>query len=221
MKKISMIMFVMLISMAVLTGCAGEAENVDNNAVSEVVSESISETSEDISSEEAVDEVDYSAETVMALCDELSQKYQYDDPEYIKSLVIAANLDYITDEDLEIILSTYGYTMEDLAVVYEEGISSAVVAYRRTYTYMSGAVDVEFNDEVDYANRILFQEVMLNSNDKELAAQFDESAIVHDGEGVNDFIVEEPLTSCENLLSSVAYSFRRGVVDNVYKDYIQ
>lgn len=233
MKKISMIMFVMLISMAVLTGCAGKAENVDNDAVSEIVSESISETTEDISSEEAeeesaeevceemAEEVDYSAETVMALCDELSQKYQYDDPEYIKSLVIAANLDYITDEDLEIILSTYGYTMEDLAVVYEEGIVSSAGAYLTTYTHMSGST-IEFNEGVDYANRILFQDVMLNPNDKEMAAQFDEQAKDVVSGDISKFWLEEPATSCERLLSAASDTFRCGEVwETPYAEYIQ
>lgn len=219
-------------SMAVLTGCTSEAENVDNDVVSEAVSENSVEAGEDVSSEEVVEEsteeiseeiveeVDYSADTVMDLCDELSQKYQYDDPEYIKSLVIAANLDYITEDDLEIILSTYGYTMEDLAVIYEEGMISSAEAYLTTYTHMSGST-IEFNDQVDYANRILFQDVMLNKEDKELAAQFDEYAVAHNNDEISKFWLEEPTTSCEILLSAASDTFRfGGVWENPYAEYI-
>ncbi len=233
MKKICAIMAIMAMSMAVLTGCASEAENIDNDVVSEAVSESMSDTDDVIASEkveeeaaqetseEIVEEVDYSADTVMALCDELSQKYQYDDPEYIKSLVIAANLDYITEEDLEIILSTYGYTMEDLAVIYEEGMISSAGAYLTTYTHMSGST-IEFDEQVDYANRVLFQDVMLNPGDKELAALFDEYAIAHNNDEVAKFWLEEPTTSCEILLSAASDTFRfGGVWETPYADYIQ
>ncbi len=233
MKKICALIAIMAMSMAVLTGCAGETEDVDNGVASEAVSESMSDTDDVIASEEVeeesaqetseeiVEEVDYSADTVMALCDELSQKYQYDDPEYIKSLVIAANLDYITDENLEIILSTYGYTMEDLAVIYEQGMISSAEAYLTTDTHMSGST-IEFNDEVDYANRVLFQDVMLNPTDKQLAAQFDEYAVANDNGEIAKFWLEEPTTSCEILLSAASDTFRfGGVWETPYADYIQ
>lgn len=86
MKKIGMIMLVILMSMAVLTGCTSETENVESDEVSETVSENSSEISEDILpeeveeesaeevSEEMVEEVDYSAEAVMALIDDLIAK---------------------------------------------------------------------------------------------------------------------------------------------------
>lgn len=51
--------------------------------------------------------------------------------------------------------------MEDLAVKYEEGIESAGGAFLTTHYHMNGSM-IEFNDEVNYANRILFQDVMLN-----------------------------------------------------------
>ena len=84
---------------------------------SEVASDDISskEVSEEASSEEVAE--GYSADEVMKLVDELTAKYQYNNPEHIKALVVAANLDYICSEDLDTILTTYGYTIEDMATL--------------------------------------------------------------------------------------------------------
>lgn len=191
----------------------------ESTASEEISVESTEEVSEEISEEIAA--VDYSADTIIALCDELAQKYIYDDPEYIKSLVIAANLDYIAEEDLNTVLTTWGYTMEDLAVKYEEGINAASDAYAITNHHMNGSV-IEFNDEVNYANRILFQDVMLNPLDKELAVPLDECAIANNGAKLGEFWIEEPTTSCEALLSAVSDTLRYGDVwVTPYADYIQ
>ncbi len=168
MKKIGMIMLVILMSMAVLTGCTSETENVESDEVSETVSENSSEISEDILpeeesaeevSEEMVEEVDYSAEAVMALIDDLTAKYQYNDPEHIKALVIAANLDYITAEDLDTILNTYGYTMDELATLYDECASDNALSMGDTIKYYSGEVD-SVSPEREYANRIALSDVI-------------------------------------------------------------
>ncbi|MBQ7765242.1 MAG: hypothetical protein IJ397_00190 [Lachnospiraceae bacterium] len=191
-------------------------ESINLEEVGEENSEALSEEI----GEETV-EVDYSANTIIALCDELAEKYVYDDPEYIKSLVIAANLDYITEEDLITILTTWGYTMEDLAVIYEEGIESTADAYAITNWHMEGSA-IEFNDEVNYANRVLFQDVTLNIEDRLLAIQFDEYAIASNGDKFGEFWSEEPKTSFEALLSSVSDTLRYGDMwVTPYADYIQ
>ena len=64
--------------------------------------------------------INYSAEDVMKLVDELIVKYPYNKPEHIKALVIAANLDYISKEDMDILLETYEYSIEDLGKLYDE-----------------------------------------------------------------------------------------------------
>lgn len=232
MKKRSWFALMLVTGMAVclLAGCNAGDGQVEAQVTSEIVSEKedipveasevfSEEVSEEVSEEPAA-EVDYSAETIIALCDELAQKYIYDDSEYIKSLVIAGNLDYITEEDLNTVLTTWGYTMEDLAVIYEEGIESASDAYAITNHHMNGS-EIEFNDEVDYANRILFQDVMLNPLDKELAAQFDECAIASSEEQVIEFWSEGPTTSCEVLLSSAAFTLGYGELwQTPYAEYV-
>ena len=231
-KKILSCILVMSFMAIMFVGCGNEdavkeeessSENSfisEESVISEEVSEENSETVSEEINEEAV-EVDYSADTVMALCDELAEKYVYDDPEYIKSLVIAGNLDYITEEDLNTILTTWGYTMEDLAAIYEEGINAAADAYIITHYHKEGSA-IEFNDEVNYANRILFQEVLLNPKDKELAVPFDECAIANNGAKLDEFWIEEPTTSCEALLSAVSDTLPYGEMwVTPYADYIQ
>lgn len=231
-KKILSCILVMSFMAIMFVGCSNEdavkeeESSSENSSVSEetIISEEVSEENSETVSEEINEEaveVDYSADTVMALCDELAEKYVYDDPEYIKSLVIAGNLDYITEEDLNTILTTWGYTMEDLAAIYEEGINAASDAYAITNHHMNGSV-IEFNDEVNYANRILFQEVLLNPKDKELAVQFDECAIASNENKLYEFRSEEPKTSFEALLSSASGTLCYGEMwVTPYADYIK
>lgn len=233
MKKIGMIMLVILMSMAVLTGCTSETENVESDEVSETVSENSSEISEDIlpeeveeeSAEEMAEEVDYSAEAVMALCDELTAKYQYNDPEHIKALVIAANLDYITAEDLDTILNTYGYTMDELATLYDECVQDNTFSIGDTIKYYSG-VEESVSPDRDYANRMPLYDVMLNENDKQFATFFNEnsrliSELDFDAQTtLADIMNSEYFTSGEITVVNFIHSYFYGtVMENPYATY--
>ncbi|MBQ7832444.1 MAG: hypothetical protein IJ336_02575 [Lachnospiraceae bacterium] len=229
-KNILSCILVMSFMAIMFVGCGNEdavkeeESSSENSSVSEesVISEEVSEENSETVSEEINEEavgVDYSADTVMALCDELAEKYVYDDPEYIKSLVIAGNLDYITEEDLNIILTTWGYTMEDLAAIYEEGIESSITAYFKWRERKSGSsAYTKYEIEWDYAKRVMFEQVMLNPEDKELACQFDESILGN--KGIPDFVWEEPTTSGETLISAVGYTFGYGVMETPYTEYV-
>lgn len=181
MKKNTLLLAALVVIMASFVACKNEEPVASEPASSsEVASEEVSseEVSEEASSEEVAGEY-YSAEEIMKLIDELTAKYTYDDPEFIKSLVIAANLDYITDEDLSTLLSTYGYTIEELNAIYngDNGMMSTYRAYKASRNIFNGSYD-EYDETKDYAKRISVSDVMLNGHDKELAIQFDEVADV-------------------------------------------
>lgn len=163
-----------------LVGCNEPVADDPVTPTSEVESEEVSEevsdeTSEEIS-EEAAEET-YSAQEVMTLIDNLTVKYQYNDPEHIKALVIAANLDYITAEDLDTLLTTYGYTMDELATLYDECARDNALSLGDTKKYYSGTVD-SITPEQEYDNRIALADVMLNENDKQFAVSFDENSLL-------------------------------------------
>ncbi len=80
-------------------------DSVSGEVSEEVVSEEISEEV----SEEVVEEVDYSASAIMLLIDELIAKYPIENPEHIKATMLIANLDNISEEDLQVIFDIYGY----------------------------------------------------------------------------------------------------------------
>ena len=131
-RSLVAIILMMCMSLSLLVGCGGneavneevssEASSVTEDVNSEANESEASESEEvsEVESEEVVEEEFYSAQDVMDLIDELTGKYQYNDSEHIKALVIAANLDYIKAEELDTILTTYGYTMEDLSVLYDD-----------------------------------------------------------------------------------------------------
>lgn len=178
MKKLVIIMATFIMSMAMLVGCTGgtedeeaagsqepvstEAESeVNSEEESEVVSEDISEEVSEEVSEEAEEAVDYSAEAVMALVDDLIAKYPNENPEYIKSAVIGANIDYITEDDLNTILTAYGYTLEDLNVLFGEYIGDLRSCFTLTFGYHQGGDE----PEVLFDDRMPLYEVMLNKKD--------------------------------------------------------
>lgn len=154
MKKLLVIMLVFSLSAMVLTGCTNNAENAEDTGLeqiateeesqvvteeSEVVSEEISEESSEEVSEVAVD---YSAESVMAKIDEIITTCPYDDPEQIKATVIGVNLEYISDEDLTILMDTYGYTLEELKDLFDAYMEQYLNHMWLTYCYNIGAGEV-------------------------------------------------------------------------------
>ena len=97
--------------------------------------------------------------------DELTAKYQYNNPEHIKALVIAANLDYISAEDLDIILNTYGYTIEDLAALYDECILDSANALQNSFAWSQGQID-KLTPEQTYEKRITMGDALINEEDE-------------------------------------------------------
>lgn len=180
MKKLVIIMATFIMSMAMLVGCTGgtedaeaagsqepvstEAESeVNSEEASDVVSEDISEEVSEEVSEEAEEAVDYSAEAVMALVDDLIAKYPNENPECIKSVVIGANIDYITEDDLNTILTAYGYTLEDLNVLFGEYAKELKECFDLTFNYRHGDIEAE----VIFEERMSLDEVMMNPEDYE------------------------------------------------------
>lgn len=258
MKKLLVMMLMVAMSMAMLAGCTSDAENANgtdaSDAVSSETAENISEEASDVpetdattditsettdtSSEEETEAVEevvmYSADEVMAHIDTLIAQYQYNDPEHIKALVIAANLDYISEEDLDTILSTYGYTIEELAVVYDECILDNAVALQESLAYSQGQID-SLSDENTYKNRITLESVMLNEADAEEAKWYDTMLVMRslgrdDANGRNntddmiDFS-EKVLVVNDNDLNAferTCYSYTYGILSNElsYIDYL-
>ncbi len=236
-RSLVAIILMMCMSLSLLVGCGG------NEAVNEEVSSEVSSVTEDVNSEvnvseaseseevseveseEVVEEEFYSAQDVMDLIDELTDKYQYNDPEHIKALVIAANLDYIKAEELDTILATYGYTMEDLSAIYDECAMDSYFAIGSTINYYSGVTD-SISPEQEYANRITLADVMLNESDKQFAASFDENARLVaklDGDArtaLGEIRDTEYVTSGEHAVVNFAYTLFRGeVMENPYATY--
>lgn len=174
MKKLVIIMAALIMSMAMLVGCTGGTEDaqatgsqepVSTEAESEVNSEEESEVVSEEISEEVSEEVvvDYSAEAVMALIDDLIAKYPNENPEHIKSAVIGANIDYIAEEDLYTILTAYGYTLEELNVLFGEYIGDLMSCFVLTFGYHQGGDE----PEVLFDDRMPLYEVTLNNHDME------------------------------------------------------
>ena len=199
MKKILVMLFVMALCIAMLTGCdsnTGDTDVIDSsNVVEENTESSVEDTSmngetetadgevidssESISEEESevVEEpVMFSADEVMAHIDTLIAEYQYNDPEHIKALVIAANLDYISEEDLNTILTTYDYTMEELGVLYDECILDNGASRKLSTDYSQGNVD-SLSIEDKFIHRINLESIMMDLTDKEFVKWYDELLI--------------------------------------------
>ncbi len=225
------LMMCMLLSL--LVGCGGEevvneeVSSVTENVNSEVNASEASESEEvsEVASEEVVEEEFYSAQDVMDLIDELTDKYQYNDPEHIKALVIAANLDYIKAEELDTILATYGYTMEDLSVLYDECAMDGNLSMGNTLSYYRGVTD-SILPEQDYTKRIALSDVMLNESDKQFAASFDENARLTaqlDSDArtaLGEIRDTEYVTSGEHAVVNFAYTLAYGeVMENPYAAY--
>lgn len=247
MKKLLVMMFVVVMSIVMLTGCGSDVEDAGSGETSEIVSEENIENSEaevsgvvetdteenetlDVSEEnsEIVEEITmYSADEVMAHIDTLIAEYQYNDPEHIKALVIAANLDYIAEEDLNTILATYGYTMDNLSILYEECLMDACISHVDTNTYYYG-INNSVSVSQEYGNRITLSAVMLNETDKVIASEVDTNLI---GSAHNDadcttevinFFNTIPNNTAEKVMNAFAYTVYTGESSkyNPYNDYL-
>lgn len=161
MKKILVMILAVVLCMSVLTGCGSNIENTEvigsSDAVEENTESSIENASvgtetdmtdsENVTASEEESEITeetvmFSADEVMTHIDTLIAQYTYNDPEHIKALVIAANLDYISEADLDTILTTYGYTMEDLGVLYDECILDNGTSNKISLEYRQGNIEI-------------------------------------------------------------------------------
>lgn len=248
MKKLLAMMFVVVMSIVMLTGCGSDVDDAGNTESSDVVSEENTENSEEEvsdveetdteekefldTSEETLEVVEettmYSADEVMAHIDTLIAQYTYNDPEHIKALVIAANLDYIAEEDLNTILTTYGYSIDELAVVYDDGILDNAAALNESFKYSQGQVDT-LAEEDTYEYRITLEVVMLNKIDAENAKWYDEMLVASSRgkDSVDDLIEfrESVMSVTDNNLSTferVCYSYTWGILYNelTYVEYL-
>lgn len=168
----------LLVVCALLSGlfaCAKSEEVVSEPVVSEVVGDSVSEEISEEVSEEVVEEIFYTADDVMTLVDELIIKYPYDNPEHIKSIVIAANLSYLSEEERNKLYTFYGYTAEELAALFDEWIIDRYqIVCGSTYNYHAGVSYEKPDTEFYYENMISFENVMLNESDKQVAILVEE-----------------------------------------------
>lgn len=248
MKKILAIMLAIVLCMSVLTGCGSNTGNTDVIGSSDAVEENTESSVEDASvgtetdmadsenataseeeSEITEEKVMFSADEVMTHIDTLIAQYTYNDSEHIKCLVIAANLDYISEEDLNAILTEYGYTMEELAALYigDNGVLyDATISYWDTYSYHLGTAD-QVMTEQRFANRIPLEMIMLNENDKVYAAEFDEyliSASELNGDmedRAKNYADYTPISSGGKVVVSFSkYIYGYDCEYNPYNDYI-
>lgn len=215
-------------SVDVIESTTSVSSEIVSEEVVEIVSEEISEMVSEEISEDGVAEEAYSAQEVMTLIDDLTAKYQYNDPEHIKALVIAANLDYITAEDLDVILDTYGYTMEELAGLYDDCILDNGASKMLSFDFYQGNVDTLPEDK-DYDNRISLNKVMLSEEDKELAQWYDSLLCGEAHASSNTAQREEFVQQIQNCKNDMTYSERTmysyacGLYTNslVYTEYLE
>ena len=232
MKKLSVILVVAVSCMVMFTGCAVEEENIGGSSDIEVQNSELSEVNSEEETESVQAEADvimYSADEVMLHIDTLIEQFPYNNPEHIKSLVIAANLDYIAEEDLNTLLSTYGYSIDELAVLYDECILDNAAALNESYKYSQGQVDT-LADEDTYEYRITIEASMLNETDAENAKWYDEMLIVRSQgkvDNTEDIIefrqnIKSVTDSNLSMVERVCYSYAWGVLYNElsYVDYL-
>lgn len=247
MKKLLVMMLVVVMSIVMLTGCESNVEDAGHTESSDVVGEENTENSEaevsdveesdaaesesfDTSEEtsEAVEETTmYSADEVMAHIDTLIAQFQYNNPEHIKALVIAANLDYISEEDLSVILTEYGYSMEELAVLYDECILDNGASRKLSTEYSQGnadsiSMDDKFNERID------LESSMVDSSDKEFVKWYDQLLLdMSNGEALPEQreVFVERIQNCSDEMTYVertTFSYTCGIFINSlsYTDYL-
>ena len=238
MKKMLLSILISVVSATILMGCTSDTETVIGDSVLSETTEEISEetpvvseevaTSEETSIEEVEEVVMYSADEVMAHIDSLITQYQYNDPEHIKALVIAANMDYISEDDLNTILSTYGYTMEELAVKYDECILDNGESNMSSFEYYQGNIEA-LSEDKDYENRISLNKVMLNDEEKELAKWYDTLLYGAGKADTNNEQLGEFLAQLESIETDLPnskrmiYTYTVSVYANdiIYTDYLE
>ncbi len=224
MRKLLVIMLVVSLSVVMLTGCTNSAENVEDTGSeqigteeeSQVVTEESEVASEEISEEssEEVAEVtvDYSAENIMALCDKLEEKYPVENPDHIRATMIMANLDHISEEDLEVLFSTYGYDYAKLETLFIEYLDVLYTSVSAGFRVSQGVLDQEVIDQADFLERMPITEVVLEAEDMEFAEYC--YSVLEDQEAGNGINADEMNKKFEEVFYSVDCSFAEAVSIN-------
>lgn len=224
MRKLLVIMLVVSLSVVMLTGCTNSTENVEDigseqiatEEESQVVTEESEVASEEISEEssEEVAEVtvDYSAENIMALCDKLEEKYPIENPDHIRATMIMANLDHISEEDLEVLFSTYGYDYTKLETLFIEYLDVLYTSVNAGFRVSQGVLDQEVIDQADFLERMPITEVVLEAEDMELAEYC--YSVLEDQEAGNGIYADEMNKKFEEVFYSVDCSFADAVAIN-------
>lgn len=229
MRKLLVIMLAVSLSAVMLTGCTNSAENVEDigseqivteeesqviTEESEVASEEISETESENSSEEVSEEVivDYSAENIMALCDKLEEKYPIENPDHIRATMIMANLDHISEEDLEVLFSTYGYDYAKLETLFIEYLDVLYTSVFAGFRVSQGVLDQEVIDQADFLERMPITEVVLEAEDMELAEYC--YSVLEDYVSGNGINTDEMFDRFEEVFYSNDCSFAEAVSIN-------
>ena len=204
-RSLVAIIMMMCMSLSLLVGCGGEeavneevssevssvTEDVNSEVnVSEEVSASGSEENEEAVSEEesseVIEEVDYSADAVMGLIDELIAKYPDENADYIKALVIAMNLDYMSREDVEAVMSTYGYSFEQLNANFV-----GILEVKRDIFYVRSRYMADKIDEYEnrYENSIMIYECCLNPDETTYFKNFEDTVAYSDISETTAYVV--------------------------------
>lgn len=143
-----------------LMGCSNTnvetavSEELVENMISEEISETLSpeEPNEEIDESSEIEIVVYSAEDVIKRCnfydEEFYSQYKYYlTKEQFTALVIGANFDHISDEDLSYILDEFGISRDELSSLYKEAFNSLREIVRRSQAASSGAYH---HSDIDY-----------------------------------------------------------------------
>ncbi len=127
MKKISVLGVIFCIGCMVFAGCGSGDDTVTGDRVetnTEVeVSEEVSEeqivevseeSTEEVSEEVVIDETEYTFQSLQAVIDEITVAYPNEEPRQIAAVAVGTNAKYMAEEELEIALSTYDLTKEEV-----------------------------------------------------------------------------------------------------------
>ena len=171
MKKSLLFLCLGLSSMLVFAGCNKEDPVVEEPVVESVVEEP-AEAVETVETEEVVEEpaeevgktvVEYTAEDVEKHIEEIAPSFGFLTKDQLDALVIAVNLDHISEEELEAIMAENNYTVESLNESYINSLKYYNMLYvnMQNYTHGVGQYDeslADLYDEIDFSTLNMSEE---------------------------------------------------------------
>ncbi len=224
-----------------VSGCTTETV-VPEEATAEEIVEVPEETTEEIEVietsepvEEVVEQENYSVEEVSETIDTYIEEHPDTslDEKYIVALTIGANLDHISEEDLNTLLDTYGYSIEDLSNNYIEAFEYFYKVGDNYDNYLDdGGYDEKLVD-IYYDDKFKFNDFVISDGYKEIK-DVAELNYYHVDEKVEmnfepyEYIDEkiangEELTSEEKYYNTLSYADGLSPLndfhDNIYNPY--